>query len=871
MPPESADQRPPRLRRLADEFADLFENAAVGLFSMAADGTVLHANRAVLDLLGCTPDDCVGRPVHAFHADPEVADDLLERLKAGEDVRGLRVRLRRKDGSLRRALLDCNAQRDDGVFRYARCCVHDMTAHERAEEAHRLLTGQLARDLADTRRLQDISAQLIGGDAADTLYDRLLDAAMEIMRSDMASMHVVDGDGALRLLAWRGFGPHFAQDFALSRADANTVCSVAWQTGLRVVVRDILDCEFLDDTPTLQELRRHGIRAVQSTPLVARDGRVLGMLSTHWRIVHEPAERGLRLLDVLARQAADLIGHRHWEQALQRQTERLQLLWKAASVLLSADDPDGIVRDLLAEIGPHLGVDAAFNYVLESSGDGLRLGSCIGVPIEAVQHWVESNTGRALCGAARAPHTEMVAGIQQSEAPDLDLLRTLGFRCCVCTPLLSGTTLLGTLAFASRSKDRFDAEELAFLQTVCHYVTLAYERLRLLHRLRDADRSKDEFLATLAHELRNTLAPIRNAVQLLHRADGEDPQLRWSRDMIERQVRHLGRLIDDLLDLSRIARNKLEFRRERIELSGVIADAVESSRLFIEEHGHELSVSVPPHPVYLHGDALRLAQVLVNLLHNAAKYTEPGGRIGLTAQQLGDTVELRVSDSGVGIPPDNLPRLFQMFFQADRSLERSQRGLGIGLSLVRHLVDRHGGSVEAHSDGIGKGSEFTVRLPVLSDAATAPPPRPASEQAAAAAAVCHQLLVADDNADAADSLAMLLRLHGKAVHTAYDGLAAVEAAARLQPDAVVLDIGMPNLDGHEACRRIRAQAPNRHTVIVALTGWDQPRDRQRTQAAGFDAHLVKPVDPAALLELIDRLLAERPGGTGAGDNAPDAG
>lgn len=862
MSPDVADQRQSiaLLRRAPDDFADLFEHVAVGLLSVGANGCVLHANRAALEMLGYAADECIGRSVHHLGSEPEMIEYILRRLMANQPVQGQTVRLRRKDGAIRLMLLHGNARFEDGEFLYARCCLHDITAYERTEESQRELSGRLARDLADTRRLQDISAQLIGDDV-DTLYDRLLDAAMDIMKSDMASMQIVDdADGRLRLLAWRGFDPDFGRDSARQQTDADGIFDGAWHTGQRIIVGDICDAVAPIGGRLRDELGRYGIRAVQSTPLIARDGHVLGLLSTHWRIVHEPAERDLRLLDLLARQAADLIGHKRSERALQRQTERLQLLWKAASVLLSADDTDGLLRDLLNELGPQLGVDAAFNYVVDSSGKRLRLSGCNGIAADAVQAWLDSQSGRTLCGGRISQHrTEVMTHLQQTDDPDAALLRSLGFRSCVCNPLLSGDTLLGTLVFVSRTRDRFDAEELSFLQTVCHYVTLAYERLRLLDRLREADRSKDEFLATLAHELRNTLAPIRNAVQLLHQSATQDPQPQWSRDMIERQVRHLSRLIDDLLDLSRIARNKLEFRGERVDLAEVMADAVESSRPAIDEHGHELIVSLPPTPVLLHGDAVRLAQVLVNLLHNAAKYTERGGRIWLTARQQDNAVELRVKDTGIGIPAENLPRLFQMFFQADRSCERSQSGLGVGLSLVQHLVERHGGSVEAFSEGLGKGSEFVVRLPVLRDDPLAVAAMADVDHAAPAVATrIRRILVADDNRDAADSLAMLLRLHDKEVHTAYDGLEAVEAAALLQPDAVVLDLGMPNLSGDNACRRIRAQAANRRIVIIALTGWDQQRDRERTEAAGFDVHLVKPVDPAALLQLIDSLQTATP-------------
>jgi CheY-like chemotaxis protein/two-component sensor histidine kinase len=415
--------------------------------------------------------------------------------------------------------------------------------------------------------------------------------------------------------------------------------------------------------------------------------------------------------------------------------------------------------------------------------------------------------------------------------------------------LLAGDRLIGTLTFASRVKDAFDDDEVAFIDTVCHYVTVACERLRLLNELRESGIRKDEFLAMLAHELRNPLAPIRTAVQVLHVKGSPAPDARSSRAVIDRQVQHLTRLVDDLLDISRITRNKLVLRRSPIELTEVITAAVESSRPLIEQSGHALTVSLAPEPVFIDGDAVRLTQVFQNLLNNAAKYTERGGRMSLVAERHGDGVVVRVKDTGVGIPPDTLPRLFEMFYQADRSLERAQSGLGVGLALVRRLVEAHGGRVEARSEGVGKGSEFSVWLPVLAE----PPTVVAVPQAGIQernVITGLRILIADDNRDSADLFAMLFQMMGNEVRTAYDGVAAVEEAERFRPDAVLLDIGMPRLNGEEACRRIRSTPWGRDAVLIAITGWDHEDNRRRIVDAGFDAHLVKPVDPNRVAELL---------------------
>ena len=371
------------------------------------------------------------------------------------------------------------------------------------------------------------------------------------------------------------------------------------------------------------------------------------------------------------------------------------------------------------------------------------------------------------------------------------------------------------------------------------------DRKRAEEALQKADRHKNEFLAILAHELRNPMAPLRNGLQLLRLAT--DPDAReQARAMMERQLGQMVRLVDDLLDISRISRNKLELRMARIELWAVIQNAVETARPLIEASGHTLTVTLPPAQVHLHADLLRLAQVFWNLLNNSAKYMEPGGRISLTATlQEGEAV-VTVEDTGIGIPAEALPHLFEMFSQVDRNLERAQGGLGIGLALVRGLTEAHGGTVEARSAGVGKGSAFVVRLPVI-QAGPVHEKQPLKDGTASGPK--RRILVVDDNRDGASSLAMLLNVMGHDTRTAHDGIKGVELAEAFRPDLIVLDIGLPKLNGLDACRRIRGMSWAKNVVIVAATGWGQDEDRRRSEEAGFDYHLVKPVDAAELTRL----------------------
>ena len=374
--------------------------------------------------------------------------------------------------------------------------------------------------------------------------------------------------------------------------------------------------------------------------------------------------------------------------------------------------------------------------------------------------------------------------------------------------------------------------------------------------LRDADRRKDEFLALLAHELRNPLAPLRNGLQVMRLVPGDAKAVAQARAMMDRQLSHMVRLVDDLLDLSRIGQNKMELRRASVLLSDVIDNAVETARPAIEAAGHQLVVELPPAPVLLDADLTRLAQVFSNLLTNSAKYTERGGLIHLTAKRSADDVTVTVTDSGIGIPAEALPHVFDMFSQVDRSNERATSGLGIGLALVKGFVEMHGGSVTAKSEGRGKGSAFSVRLPIAS-AAHAPAGARNDIEFAQPATAGRRILVVDDNEDAARSMARVLNLQGDEVVAVHDGENAINTVETFQPHVVLLDVGMPRMNGYEAARHIRKGAWGCDAVIIAVTGWGQDGDRVQSKEAGCDGHLVKPVDLRELEKLMAALTAAR--------------
>jgi signal transduction histidine kinase/ActR/RegA family two-component response regulator len=391
------------------------------------------------------------------------------------------------------------------------------------------------------------------------------------------------------------------------------------------------------------------------------------------------------------------------------------------------------------------------------------------------------------------------------------------------------------------------------------------ERRRVEQELRVADRRKDEFLALLAHELRNPLAPIRNALHLLRLTSARDSGSERLVGIMERQVNLMVRLVDDLMDMSRISSGKIELRRQLIDAGSVVRGGVETSRPIIEAAGHELTVEVPSEPVMLDGDPIRLTQIVANLLNNAAKYSGAGTRIAVSVVRSGDRATVTVRDAGIGIPPDMLVRVFEPFVQI-RGNQGHQGGLGIGLTLVRTLAEMHGGAVEAHSPGVGQGSEFVVTLPLANADAAARTGADATD--AEALPLLLDVLVVDDNRDAADSLAALLVELGCEVRVAYDGPGALAAFDAIGPDVLFLDLGMPHLDGYEVARRIRQRAPPHEAMLVALTGWGQQADRDRTRAAGFDHHMVKPADIQTLKTWLadarDRLARASPEQDAAG-------
>lgn len=651
-----------------------------------------------------------------------------------------------------------------------------------------------------------------------------------------------------------------------------------------VVARDESRQFDREDERLMSSLARFAATAYQVLSAEERLGAVNAELAYRVAEVQVSHRAALKLMEdaVEARQLVEAVNvelraeaeeRKRAKEALHASEERQAFLLKLSDVLRRVADPVAIQAEASRVLGEHLGVNRALYTEIEADGEHnlVERDYTRGVPSFAGRYRSD-DFGAELMREARAGRTFLVADTTTDpRLSDAERAAYAGINIAahVAVPLVKGGRLAALFVVMQAPPRAWTAAEVSLVEETAERTWAAVERAKaesalrdsevrfrslyeeregLVGQLRDADRKKDEFLATLAHELRNPLAPMRNGLQVMKLANNNATIVERSRAMMERQLGQLVRLVDDLLDVSRISQGKIELKKERIELTEVVATALESSEPIVEQHGHELTVTLPGEPAYVDADKTRLAQALCNLLNNAAKYTEKGGHIWLTVERRGSEAVLSVKDTGVGIPSPMLPQVFDLFTQVDRSLEKSQSGLGIGLTIVKRLIEMHGGSIEVKSEGSGMGSEFIIRLPIVLSLIAPHETEGDGERAVPMAR--RRILVVDDNADAASSLAMLLEIVGNEVRTARDGLEGMEVAAAFRPDLIFLDIGMPKLNGYDACRRIRQEPWSRAIVMVALSGWGQEEDKRRSREAGFNAHLVKPVDLAALEKLL---------------------
>ena len=838
--------------------AAIVESSQDAIISKTLKGIIMSWNAGAEKMFGYTAEEAIGQSITILIPPDRIDEErmILDRVSHGHHIEHYETVRVKKDGRHIHVSLTISPVRDVlgrivGVSKISR----DITVRKRAEERI-AIQNTVTNALAESPRLEEA-------------VPKILQTVCEVQEWQVGAIWRVDKDAqVIKCVDVYHLPSVDVPKFkAACRANLSFTRGVGlpgriWANHKPVWIRDLAqDPNF----PRGSIAQAEGLHSAFGFPIIL-NGEVLGVIEFFSHEIREPDKDLLGMMKAIGSQIGQFIERRHVEDALRtserRNEETARFLAEASGALSELTDYKSTLQKVAALAVPFF-ADWCTIDMLDADGSLLRLAVTHKDPAKverarelARRYPPDRNEQRGLFHVFRTGKTEWMAEVpaslleQSAHDPEhLHIIHELNPKSYICTPLCSRSKTIGVITFVTAESGRtYDAADVAAAEDLARRAGIAIENANLLATLKETDRRKDEFLAMLAHELRNPLAPIRNAVQIFRGKGLPVPELQWATEVIDRQARQLTRLVDDLLDVSRITRGKVELRKEPVELAQVVQSAVEASRPLIEKWGHELTVTIPPESILLDADPTRLAQVFLNLLNNAAKYTNRGGRIALTAERENGDVVVRVKDNGIGIPAEMLPHVFDLFAQVDPSIERSEGGLGIGLTLVQRLVALHGGAVEAKSAGPDLGSEFIVRLPTRGRIA---PQRPkAAEQPIPSTAL--RVLIVDDNHDSADSLAVLLRMMGNEVHTAHDGLEAVGATLAFGPEVVLLDIGLPKLSGYDAARRIREQEGGKNILLIALTGWSQEEDRRRSREAGFDHHLNKPVD----FNILKRLLAE---------------
>jgi signal transduction histidine kinase len=722
-------------------------------------------------------------------------------------------------------------------------------------------------------RLFTLTERLSGEHEMERIALVVIDEAVDLVGAKLGALWKVAPDGEeVELVRGVGFPEGALQQFERFRSSARSPVTDAIREGAPVLLRSRE--EYAARYPDIEPRTRGmaGSSAVTSVclPLVA-GGRTLGALSFAFEGNDRLGDEDRHLLLALTRHCALAVERAVLFEQTRRTADRIARLQRVTAALAGAVTEDEVCAVLVRECVEALGARGGCVVRPTEDGKWLEVRHALGIPEEFVQQFARYPVDANLlaCEAYRTAKLIVVQDIEEYVARATDArqsVRTIGDESFLYMPLVVCGRVLGVLGLTARAPRAFGHEESEFIEAVAQQCALALDRAALLSREQRAraeaeagSRAKDEFLAMLGHELRNPLSPILTALHLMRMragdasgASGASGAFGKERTIIERQVQHLVRLVDDLLDVSRITRGKVELARRPVEIGAVVVKAIEMASPLLEARKHRLGVEVAAEGLLVDGDEHRLAQVVGNLLTNAAKYTDPGGDIRISAALSDGEVVLCVKDTGMGIGADLLPKVFDSFVQGKRALDRSEGGLGLGLAIVRSIVEMHGGRVSASSEGHGKGSEMVVRLPAILRAFAAPEPGSAPMAEGHAKARSRRVLVVDDNRDAAETLAEMLRTFGHAVHVALDGPSALAIAATFDPEVAVLDIGLPVMDGYELAGRIAREGAPR-PYLVALTGYGQESDRLRARQAGFDEHFVKPVELTRVVDLIDRL------------------
>jgi PAS domain S-box-containing protein len=796
----------------------IVESSGDAIIGLTFDGLIISWNAAATRIFGHAEVDATGRPISLLVPADLHAEQLriLEKVKSGERMDHFETTRLTRDGR--------------------RICVSLTVSPVRDATGMVIAASEIARDIEQQKQSERECAQLaaIVDSSDDAIVSKSLDGIIQSWNA-----------GAERIF---GYTP----DEIIGK-HITTIIPPELHDEERTIIDRIRAGERIEHFDTIR-IGKNGRRipiSLTVSPIRDARGEIIGASKIARDISdRRRADRELRASrHRLASEAA----------ALARLGEASSRLWKSPSLAAGLDEIlhtsmslsgatkgniqlMNVARNTLSIVA-HEGFDASFLATFDHMAASDSRAAC----------------GRALAGSQAAVIEDVLA--DEDYAPFHEVARAAGYRAVVSFPLVAAEgSPLGAISVHFPSPHRPSEAQMRRLELYCRTASDFIHRIRLEHALReresalqDADRRKDEFLASLAHELRNPLAPIRHALAAARNPNATAEQKARSYDIVDRQVVHMGRLLDDLVDISRITLGTVALKKVPTTLAAAIETSVEAAQPYIDAKRHELTINLPGHPVVLEADPVRLAQIFSNLLINAAKYTTRGGHIELSVTNGDSHVIVTVRDNGVGISPDVMSRLFTLFAQAQPALGRTEEGLGIGLALVRALVALHGGTVEARSEGIGRGSEFIVRLPVGQPGTG--PEEPAPRKGAAPGRKL-RVLVVDDNRDAADSCATMLELSGHQVHTAYNGTRALQAGESFEPDIVLLDIGLPDLNGYEVARRIRASTWGPDVVLVAVTGWGKDEDRERAFAAGFNEHLTKPVAPEDVESVVRSVAAE---------------
>lgn len=787
---ESLHAKEQQLQRIADL-------TPIGLTECTSDLKYKFVNRAYAEMLGLPPGQIAGRLIAEVMGEAGFAtiEPYVTRVLRGERVEYETDVPLNNVGRRSLRVVYVPQRNPHGRVEGWVASISDVTERKRLENA-------IVESSRHNAAMYQLTGILNRATKIEEMYEAALDCIVSLLNCQRASVLLFDNGGVMHFVAWRGLSEVYR-----SAVGGHSPWSPGQAEPDAIPIADVSSAGF--DARLTQVLEQEGIGALCFVPL-SYQGKVIGKFMTYYDQPHSFTTQELELALAISRQLASAVQRKRAENSLRESETLFRTLAESAPVMIWISGADKWCtffntswlqftgRTLEQEIG-------------KGWSDGVH-------PQDFERCLDIYNT------SFDARHPFQIEYRRRRHDGEYRWVLDHGI------PRVTDSSIfIGFIGSCLDITDRKRAEE----------------------ALRDADRRKDEFLATLAHELRNPLAPLRNGLEVLKLTQGDQARMEQARSMMVRQLGQLVRLVDDLMDVSRIRQGKIVLQRELLDVSEIVDNALETCKDLIRQGGHEVVVTLPEQPVYLSGDRLRLVQVFSNLLGNAAKYTKNGGRLWLRVENQQEQVLISVKDSGIGIPEHMLSRIFEMFTQVDHSLEKAQGGVGIGLTIAKQLVEVHGGTLKAHSEGPGKGSEFVVLLPASASTTTEPRPEQTSESEKGMS-IRKRILIADDNEDSLTSLELMLTMMGHEVRTAGDGNEAVELANELHPELVLLDIGMPILNGYEACLQIRGQLWSRKIkpVIVALTGWSHQEAKDKSQSSGFDHHLVKPIDPTELFGLL---------------------